>query len=115
MPGAGSGSTDLRARVSLSESAVRDLEGVRDWYVSQAAPEVGERLIREIVASLDRLVDFPESGRVVPEFDQPRLRELIKPPYRIVYRLDGGHVRVVRLWRSQRLMKDPADKPSDRG
>ena len=91
-------------RISLSESAVRDLQEVRQWYDSQSAPEVGERLVREILACLDQLAEFPESGRVVPEFDQPWLRELVRPPFRVVYRLDGERVRVVRVWRSERLM-----------
>lgn len=91
-------------RISLSESAVRDLQEVRQWYDSQSAPEVGERLVREILACLDNLAEFPESGRVVPEFDQPWLRELVRPPFRVVYRLDGERVRVVRVWRSERLM-----------
>jgi toxin ParE1/3/4 len=30
---------------------------------------------------------------------------LIHPPFRIVYRLDADRVRVVRIWRSERLMK----------
>ena len=94
----------MAARVSIAESALRDLEDVREWYASQAAQETGERLVREIVESLAQLVQFPESGRVVPEFGQPSLRELVRPPFRVVYRLDGDRVRVVRVWRSERLM-----------
>jgi toxin ParE1/3/4 len=94
----------VAARVSIAESALRDLEDVREWYASQSAQETGERPVREIVESLAQLVQFPESGRVVPEFGQPSLRELVRPPFRIVYRLDGDRVRVVRVWRSERLM-----------
>jgi toxin ParE1/3/4 len=95
----------VAARISLSGSALRDLEAVRDWYASQAAPDVGERLVRDILAALDQLAEFPDSGRQVPEFDQPWLRELIRPPFRIVYRVEGERVRVVRIWRSERLME----------
>ena len=61
----------MSSRVSLAESAVRDLEAVREWYVSQSAPDVGERLVREVLASLDQLIEFPESGRVVPSLSSP--------------------------------------------
>ncbi len=88
----------------LAESAVGDLEAIRDWYVSQSASVVGERLIGEILTCLDQLAEFPESGRVVPEFDQPWLRELVRPPFRIVYRLESERVRIVRVWRTERLM-----------
>jgi plasmid stabilization system protein ParE len=94
----------VASRIFLAESAVADLQAIRDWYVSQSAPEVGERLVGEILACLDQLAEFPESGRVVPEFEQPWLRELIRPPFRVVYRVDGERVRVVRVWRSERLM-----------
>jgi plasmid stabilization system protein ParE len=91
-------------RITFAESAIADLEGVREWYTSQAVPEVGDRLVREIFAAVEQLAQFPESGRVVPEFDSPSLRELVHPPFRLVYRLDAGCVRVVRVWRSERLM-----------
>ena len=91
--------------VAFAESALRDLEGIRPWYAEQGVPEVGDRLVAEIFQQLERLVDHPELGRVVPEFDQPFLRELIHPPFRIVYRRDPVRIRVVRVWRSERLLR----------
>ena len=43
-------------------------------------------------------------GRVGPEFELEYLRELIRTPIRIVYRRDKNKVRIVRVWRSERLM-----------
>ena len=37
----------------------------------------------------------------------PEVGEIIHPPFRIVYRLDDGRVRVVRVWRSERLLEVP--------
>ena len=91
--------------VAFAESALRDLEGIRAWYAEQGVPEVGGRLVAEIFQQVERLVDHPELGRVVPEFDQPFLRELIHPPFRIVYRRDPVRIRVVRVWRSERLLR----------
>ncbi len=104
MPDAGLVSAEVTRRITLAESAIRDLEAVRDWYVTHSEPDVGDRLVREILAGVDQLIEFPESGRIVPEFDQPWLRELIRPPFRIVYRLDGDRIRIVRVWRSERPM-----------
>jgi plasmid stabilization system protein ParE len=56
---------------------------------------------------LQRLVDFPESGRIVPELGIANLREIIHPPFRIVYRLDSNKIRFVRVCRSERLLKLP--------
>jgi plasmid stabilization system protein ParE len=94
-----------RARISFAGSAVADLEAIRAWYAEQHVPDVGERLLREIVAYVERPADFPESGRMVPEFGLVQLREIIHPPFRIVYRLGEGRVRVVRVWRTERQLE----------
>jgi plasmid stabilization system protein ParE len=96
-----------KRRVTFAASAVQDIEGIRAWYARLQVPDVGERLLREVVSCVERLADFPESGRVVPEFRVAQLREVIHPPFRIVYRLDKDRVRVVRVWRSERLLKMP--------
>lgn len=97
--------------LSLAESALRDLEEVRAWYAEQGVPDVGARMVAAVFQRVQALEDHPDMGRIVPEFDQPFLRELIHPPFRIVYRRDSHQVRVVRVWRSERLLQLPAAEP----
>ncbi len=94
-------------KVTLAVSAVQDVEAIRAWYAGQQIPETGERLVRETVSAIERLADFPMSGRVVPEFGIAHLREIILPPFRIVYRVDKRVVRIVRVWRSEQAVKMP--------
>jgi len=91
----------------FAKSAVADLEEIRLWYTEQGIPDVGERFIAKIFQRIKALRAHPELGRIVPEFNQPFLRELIQPPFRIVYRHDPGQVRIVRIWRSERLLRLP--------
>jgi plasmid stabilization system protein ParE len=93
-------------RVDLARSARNDLAGIIEWYASQGVPQVGRRLVIEIRDRIRQLNTFPDSGKMVPEFESPMLRELEYPPFRIVYRRDEDAVIVVRVWRSERLM-DP--------
>jgi plasmid stabilization system protein ParE len=93
--------------VEFAESALVDLEALRAWYVEQGVPEVGARFIVEIVGQAGQLVDFPESGRIVPEFGLAAVRELLHPPFRIVYRIGATKIWIVRVWRSERLLKMP--------
>ena len=93
--------------ITFAESAVQDLETIREYYQEQEVPEVGERFIEEIISSVEDLVIHPEQGRMVPEFNTPQLRELIHPPFRIVYRRYKEKISVVRVWRSERLMRFP--------
>jgi len=96
-----------RHKITFAVSAVKDLEDIRQWYADQHVPDMGERLLREVVDHVERLVDFPQSGRIVPEFGVTQLREIIHPLFRIVYRLDNDRVRVVRVWRRERQLKMP--------
>jgi toxin ParE1/3/4 len=93
-----------RVEVAFAKSAEDDLLDILAWYSSQEVPEVGRRLVAAVVERVDQLARFPDSGKVVPEFATPWLRELELPPYRIVYRRDDAVVTVVRVWRSERLM-----------
>mgnify|MGYP006314177293 FL=1 len=70
--------------ISFAESAVADLEAIRIWYAEQGVPEIGVRMLEGILQRVESLQRNPDIGRVVPEFDQPWLRELIFPPFRIV-------------------------------
>lgn len=92
------------ARIDLAQSARDDLADIIAWYTSEGVPHVGLRLVREIRDRIVQLAEFPDSGRMVPEFDSPWLRELEHPPFRIVYRRDDDAVVIVRVWRSERLM-----------
>jgi plasmid stabilization system protein ParE len=93
--------------ITFTESSIQDLEDMRDYYLEQQVPEVGHRLLKEILSLVEELSAHPDRGRIVPEFNQPRLRELIHPPFRIVYRRDSHRISVVRVWRSERLMRLP--------
>ncbi len=96
-----------RASITIAAAAVKDLEEMQAYYSDEGAPDAGKRLAAEIIARIERLGAHPVSGRVVPEFNVEHLREIIYPPFRIVYRHDKNKVRIVRIWRSERLLKLP--------
>ena len=96
-------------KVTLAESAVRDLEEIVAYYEEQGAPLAGTRLVKEILRRIASLRKYPDLGRKVPEFDTGILREIVYPPFRIVYRRETKRVRVVRVWRSERLLKLPRE------
>ena len=94
-------------KITFSDSAVRDLEDIVEYYSEQQIPHVGARLVRKVIEEIELLGEAPDIGRVVPEFESEYLRELIRHPFRIVYRRDRSKVRIVRVWRSERLMVLP--------
>lgn len=74
--------------VLWTEQARADLAAIRA-FISQDSLHYASVVVSRLIAATDRLVPFPESGRAVPEFDDPLIREVVHPPYRIVYRLVG--------------------------
>ncbi len=100
----------MSAEIRLANSALTDLNETRDWYDGKGVPEVGLRLIRRIMERVERLADHPDMGRIVPEFGQASLRELIDPPFRIVYRRDRETVRIIRVWRGERMLRLPDEE-----
>ena len=74
--------------VLWTEQARADLAAIRA-FISQDSPHYASVIISRLIAATDRLGPFPESGRAVPEFDDPSVREVVHRPYRIVYRLVG--------------------------
>ena len=93
--------------VRFAESAVADLEAIKEWYADQGVPHVGDRILDGVFERVERLREHPDMGRVVPEFCESFLRELIYPPFRIVYHRSTELIRVIRVWRSERLLVLP--------
>ena len=58
----------------------------------------------ELISETDRLPDFPELGRAVPEYQNQRIREIIFRPYRIVYRVnhERRECQIARVWHAAR-------------
>jgi len=94
-------------RLSFAESAFNDLADIQAYYLEQGAPAIGDKFVAEIIAHVEMLEDHPEIGRIVPEYAEPKIRELIHPPFRIVYWLDIETINVIRVWRSERLLQLP--------
>jgi toxin ParE1/3/4 len=95
-----------RVEIEFAHSAEDDLSDILSWYSSQLVQEIGERLVAAVIERVEQLAMFPDSGKVVPEFETPWLRELELPPFRIVYRREHAVITIVRVWRSERLMDE---------
>ena len=90
-------------QVRLSRSARVDIEDIVRYISidsSSQALRFGSLLIRHTKS----LAAFPERGRVVPEFADESIRELIVRAYRIVYRLNHNDrsIEVIRFWHAAR-------------
>lgn len=72
-------------------------------------PLAARRFYDRATKVLRRLEEFPESGRVVPEFPDLPFREVIVRPYRFFYRIGPRTVWVVGVWHGAQLPGEPID------
>jgi len=56
-------------------------------FIRREPPAAARRIYTEIHRQTGLLRTHPLMGRIVPEFENRYLRELIVPPFRILYRL----------------------------
>lgn len=90
-------------QVVLSPSARADLRDIVR-YISFDAPDRALQFGRFLISHTKLLAQAPQLGRVVPEFEDPFIREIIVRSYRVVYRLDHSRhlVEVIRFWHASR-------------
>ena len=94
-------------KIRLTDSAVDDLRELQFYYDEQLVPQVGKRLVTEILDRVETLTSNPDIGRIVPEFDVDNIRELIHKPFRVVYLRESKSIYVIRVWRSERILELP--------
>lgn len=82
-------------------------------YIAADDPTAARNLRNRVEASLSRLADYPESGRVLPEFPDLPFREVVVPPYRFFYRVKDDAVWIVAAWHSAQLPDEPEDVGRD--
>lgn len=90
-------------KIILAPRAVQDLQEIVR-YISIDNPTRAESFGRELIAKTRMLATFPEMGRVVPEFNEPHIREIIHKSYRIVYRVTSQEhlIEIARFWHGAR-------------
>ena len=76
-------------------------------YIRRDKPSAATQFRNRAETGLRRLEDFPESGRVVPEFPDLPYREVIVSPYRFFYRIKDEVVWIVAVWHGAQLPKEP--------
>ena len=90
-----------------SPSARLDIKDIAT-YIAEDKPSAAKQFVKSLFQAVERLGEFPESGRVVPEFGDQSIREVIRRPCRIIYRIDQAKLtlEIVRVWHAARGMPD---------
>ena len=94
--------------VEWSKISEKDLVVIIE-YIADENPSRAYEVFREVKRKASNLRSLPERGRIVPEFQDQGItqyRELVIPPWRIIYRISARKVYVLSVLDSRRNIED---------
>lgn len=92
-----------KLRVELSPQALLDVEDIAD-FIGRDDPRAAMRFVDRLVLRARRVGAVPRSGRIVPEFGDPDLREVLVQTYRIIYRIEARRVLILTVIEGRQLL-----------
>ncbi len=91
-------------KVVWSDNAAWALVALEARLAQRYSSDKAARIVEDLVRRIDRLADHPQLGRVVPEYGQWQLRELVDRQNRVLYRLRSDAVEVVTIVPARMLL-----------
>ena len=88
------------AEVIWTEPALSDLDAIAD-YIALDKPEAAKALVQRVFSHVEQLQAHPESGSLVRELPDFPYRQIVEPPCRVFYRVDGPKVDVLHGMRGE--------------
>lgn len=101
-------------KLEWTEPAVESLQAIKD-YIARDSEFYAARFTEKIVGAAEKLADFPNLGRRVPEADRDDIREILFQTYRIIYRLRAERVQILAVAHGGRDLERVETKPWEVG
>ncbi len=92
------------ARLAWTHRATADLQEIAD-YIALDDIDATVHLVERIYSHVEQLGRHPGSGSTVPEHPDSEYRQIVEPPCRIFYKIDGNTVFIVHIMRSERIIR----------
>ncbi|MBA7534669.1 hypothetical protein ES705_26918 [subsurface metagenome] len=91
-------------KIVWSEEALKDIEEIIS-FISKDSELYAVNFASKIIGAVETLRLFPEIGRIVPEYDDPKIREIIYRNYRIVYQIEERAVEIITVSHGSKLLE----------
>ena len=69
-------------------------------------PDVSREVVEAFFAGVERLSEYPESGKINPEANRKSIRELVIKNHRIIYRVAEKEIFILTVRYSRQLIPD---------
>ena len=92
------------AQIVWTEPALSDLDAIADYFALDK-PSAARELVARVFDHVAQLADFPKSGSRPRELRDSRYRQIVEPPCRVFYRLEGEQVVILHVMRSEQRLR----------
>ena len=96
----------MAREIIWTPGAEADIAEIGSYLERVASPAVATSVVTKIRAAALRVVDFPYAARMIPEFQDRERRETFVYEYRLMYRVEPDHIRILRVVHGRRLLKN---------
>lgn len=86
-----------------SQEALDDIDNIAE-YIGRDSIYHAQQVVEQIFELGDSLTNQPELGRVVPELNNPLIRERFIYSYRLIYEIKSPEVHIMAVIHGKRLL-----------
>ncbi len=95
--------------VRWSPEALEDIESIAE-YIARDSAFYAQAVVAKLLVAARSLPEAPRIGRMVPELDNPNIRERLIYSYRMVYRISDDELLIIAVMHGKRLLENMDDR-----
>jgi len=86
-------------------AAVDDLEEICS-FIARDSEKYASLIAKSIYQIVEDIAKFPESGRIVPEYNKKEIREVLYKNYRIIYKIRNDYIQILAIYHGAQVLKN---------
>ena len=98
--------------VRWTHTAIGHLASIYE-YIARDSARYARRMVDRITSRSRQVARFPRSGEMVPEYQDPDIREVLEGQYRVIYEITPSEIHVLAVIHGAQLLPlQPPREPS---
>ena len=73
-------------------------------YIAKDKRLAAKKWVETVFSKVDKLKEFPEAGRIVPEINKNQFREILYDNYRIIYRIEHNQISILTIRHCKQIL-----------
>ena len=99
-------------KVRWTNTAIGHLASIYE-YIAQDSTRYAQRTVDRITSRSRQIAQFPRSGQMVPEYQDPNIREVLEGQYRVIYEVTASEIQVLAVIHGAQLLPPEAPRETN--